>query len=519
MIGPSPQHYCIRAACLLLCLAVQGCGGYRAFLRDWRAMAPESRLPPPSAQSAATAAVQEGARQPPVARGGQAPAFPDIAGPNPVFVPDPERLRQLRPAAENDEEAAAVLAAGFTLDDLLLLITLRNPALRGAEETYRATLARYDQATALDDLLQRYAAFTQGIEPGAGSMGGRTPLGLQFPAPGIVSLRGEIARQEILEAFERLQASRRGVIAAGRRACWELHYAGRELALARQSLVLYAGLRQTVATRYEAGQEDMQPLLRVDAELSRIAARIPVLAAGVGAQEEVVRALVVLPAAARIGTPAVPAAVEDAGDVQALAALALEERQELRQLRAAVRRAELFIELAETAAYPGLSLNLSLPVRNEVMAATGEGGRPETFALATPAATGAGQPLSPAYGIDSAYLQEARRDLLALRQELRRAEADSRRDVHAAWYRLDRAVREEAVARARVLPLAKAEFDSAAAGYGAGNAVFAEMIGAADRWLGARLEWERRRADVGIAAADLDEVVGARSVTGREEGR
>ncbi|MEW6429536.1 MAG: TolC family protein [Thermodesulfobacteriota bacterium] len=517
MTGAPLQLASIRAVCLLLCLAVQGCGGYRDYLRDWRAMAPESRLPPPAEPAAAPAAAGAVAR--PVAGVSPVQDFPGIDGPNPLFAPDPERLRQLRPAAGDDEAAAAVFAAGFSLDDLLLLITLRNPALRGAEEAYRATLARYDQATALDDLLQRYAAFTQGVEPGAGGMSGRTPLGLQFPAPGIVSLRGEIARQEIHEAFERLQASRRGVIAAGRRACWELFYAVRELALARQSLALYAGLRQTVATRYEAGREDMQPLLRVDAELSRIAARIPVLLAGVGVQEEVVRALVVLPAAARIGTPAVPAAVAEAGDAEALAALALEGRQELRQLRAAIRRAELLIELAETAAYPGLSLNLSLPVRNEVMAVAGEGERPETFALATPAATGAGQPLSPVYGIDSAYLQEARRDLLALRQELRRAEADSRRDVHQAWYRLDRAVREEAVARARVLPLARAEFDSAAAGYGAGTTVFAEMIDAADRWLGARLEWERRRADVGIAAADLDEVVGGRLETDRREAR
>ena len=129
-------------------------------------------------------------------------------------------------------------------------------------------------------------------------------------------------------------------------------------------------------------------------------------------------------------------------------------------------------------------------------------------ATTTKASLGAGRPISANYGIESAYLNEARQNLLGLRAQLSAAEADTRRLVHEAWFRFDKAGRDEAVSRDKVVPLAVTDLDTIAAGYSAGKLFFADLVEATSRWFEARQTWERQRADLGIARAELEEAVG-----------
>ena len=501
----------------MLALFLAGCGQYNALRNDWEIAAPPALLDQVSSPVLSTkptsavteqhnAAVSEHERLRGLAVGMLGAL--DDNGPADFFHPDPERLRRLQPAAGDETAAFKALADGFTLADLRVLTLLRTPALREAEAAFRATLMRYEQTMALDDLLERYASFTQGLEPGVGAMTGRTPLAALYPFPGVIALRGDIAHHDALVAVELLQAARRTVLTAAAKGFWELHYAHKAHGLAEQSKVMIASLKDTMAARYAVGQVDMVQLVRVNQEYSRVQEQVPIQLEMRRAREAPVRALLGLSAEEPIGIPAEAGQDNVVPDLDKLLALAFERRQELRELRAELKRAELLIELAETGIYPGFSFNLSLPERNEVLQVGSEGERADSFATTTKASLGAGRPISANYGIESAYLNEARQNLLGLRAQLSAAEADTRRLVHEAWFRFDKAGRDEAVSRDKVVPLAVTDLDTIAAGYSAGKLFFADLVEATSRWFEARQTWERQRADLGIARAELEEAVG-----------
>ncbi|OQX12199.1 MAG: hypothetical protein BWK76_18040 [Desulfobulbaceae bacterium A2] len=377
------------------------------------------------------------------------------------------------------------LAAGFSLAEIERLVLLRSPALRAAEEEYRAVGERYAQSTALNDLLGRYAAFTRGsILPAA--------TGGDFPFPGLTALRSDIVRQETAVAAEQLAISRRTVLTAARRAFWELFYAHQAHTIALRDYEVVDSLKNTTAAAYAAGKKTIEELLRVDMDHGLMKEAIPIRLEARQVREAELLALLDLPSATRLG---VPRAGEPLTELPALAALeqqALTNRQELRALRAGIVKTELLIALAEAESNPGYTLG------------TAAGPAPASDNLA-PAAL---SPRGAFHGLEQGYLRELRRTLAAQRHRLTAEEASTRALVQGAWTQLSKALREERLARDKVIPLARTALDTTTAAYAAGNAGYPQMLDASSRWFAATLNRQRSRADIGLARASLAEASG-----------
>jgi len=58
----------------------------------------------------------------------------------------------------------------------------------------------------------------------------------------------------------------------------------------------------------------------------------------------------------------------------------------------------------------------------------------ETFPVKTTASKGAGLPRMPWYGTNDSYLRETRQKLAALREELKKTEAENPFKVREAWF-------------------------------------------------------------------------------------
>ena len=114
----------------------------------------------------------------------------------------------------------------------------------------------------------------------------------------------------------------------------------------------------------------------------------------------------------------------------------------------------------------------------------------------------------PWYGTNDAYLRETRQKLAALREELKKTEDETIFKVREAWFRLDRAKRQEALYAQRVVNLSQAALEVSTRAYETGNIAFADVIESYIGWLNARLSLERERSNLGIARSELEEAVG-----------
>jgi outer membrane protein TolC len=423
-----------------------------------------------------------------------------------VLVPDPKRALELAPAAGDDAVAAAALLPRVALGDVELLALLRSPLVRAAERSFRAALEQYGQVSALDEVVRRYASATGSLMSGVGGAMGAGSAA-SFPFPGMLALKGQVVTQDALAARAELGRARRDALAEARRLYWSLAFAHRGAELLGEILGLQEQTVQAVRASYESGQGALADLTQAQVELEKARTERENVVAERGVLEAQLRALLALPREAALGRPLGTEVAPAAGDAGALAAVALERRQELRRMRAMAARMELMLQMAEREITPGFALGASL-LENQPLLQDGTMAMREPFETVAPAAVGTGTPLRAFAGRTAGYVRETRERLAALREEIRAEEQATVARVREAWFAFDRAAREERLWSLKVGELTRLASETQDRAYRAGRATLPEALGAAVTARASALEAERRRARLGEAWAELEAAVG-----------
>ena len=425
------------------------------------------------------------------------------------YRPDPARLKVLLPAGEEPSLAEQTLAGNVALEDLEILSLVRNPGVKGAERTLQASLEAYSQVSNLDEILRQYTAFTEGLMTGIGPMVGGESMEIKFPFPGILALKGEIVNLEVTASKEMLEIAKRMALTQIRLSYWELLFTIRGQKINAEMLVHFQHLEAVARVRYETGKTSFQDMIKIQIETDKLGEELKTLREEQKNFEAKIREILDLTPGTKIGLPVARTPRPEIPSLDDLYRIALEQRQELRQMRAMIGKMERMIEMAETMIYPPYSLNFSL-FQDEAIAQVGTMAMKETFPVKVTASTGAGLPRMPWYGTNDAYLRETRQKLAALRQDLKKTEDETVFKVRAAWFRLDRAKRQEALYGQRVVNLSQAALEVSTRAYETGNISFADVMESYGSWLNSRLSLERERSNLGIARSEVEEAVGGR---------
>jgi len=423
------------------------------------------------------------------------------------FCPPSELVDKLMPAASDPEVAGAALIPRFSLDTLMTLTLLRNPEIQAGEDRARAAMDTYSQILALDDILRRYTAFTQGLMTGIGPMKGKAKVDKEFPFPGVLSLKGDIVNQGIKAAMDGLAIARRDAVTEARKAYWHLLFVRKAERITMETLHLYKRLEQVATTRYETGDTSYQDVIKVRIQRELLEEEADTFREKAQNWKSKILELLNLPPETEVGRPENRDPLRTVPALDPLYALARDHRQELSQLRARVGKMERLIELGETMILPPYALDLSL-YENDAIRTVGSFATREPFPVSVSASKGFGLPKKPWYGIEDAYLRETQQRLNALKKELEREEARTAMGVRDAWFRLDLAKREESLYRASLLTLTRTVLDVSTQGYEAGNVAFADVIASYNAWLETHLAAEQELSALGIAWARLENAVG-----------
>jgi len=426
----------------------------------------------------------------------------------PVFFrPDDQLLRSLRPAGSDAHAAGDALGRKFTVATLETLALLRSPRVKAAENRLRATIEAFSQVNNLDEILQQYTAFTEGVKTGVGPMKGKDPVMVKFPFPGVLSLKGQIADQEVKTAREDLETARRETVTAVRIAYWNLIFIHKAQKITAETIGLFRDLEAVAVTRYETGKASFQDVIRIRIKREILDEELITLREKQRNLESNIREILYLSRDIKLGSPKADHPQETIPTQQALYKIAHEHRQELRRLRARVGKMERMIEMTETMVLPPYTLNLSL-YEDEAIIKVGSAARKNTFPTSIEVSQGAGLPKMPWYGIQDAYLRETRQKLNGLRQDLKQAEAATADRVRTSWFELDRAKREMLLFKNKVVNLSKSALDVTSRGYESGNVPFADVIASYTIWLDANLSLANRQSNLGVAWAKLEQAVG-----------
>ncbi len=423
------------------------------------------------------------------------------------FRPDSDLFQSLRATAGDADKIRTRLGEGLSLKVLEILSFLRNPGVKSAEARFRAAIEGFNQVSNLDEILRQYTAFTEALMTGVGPMKGKDSVKMKFPFPGVLSLKGQVVNQTVRSAAEALEATRRDVVTASRKTFWNLLFVQEAQRVTRETLDLLTHLESVATTPYEAGRTSFQDVIKVRIKKATMAEELVTFEEKRKNSILKILELLNLPHGTKLGDLKIPEISDNVPSLTPLYALAHENRQELRSMRAMIGKMERMIEMTETMVLPPYTLNLSL-YEDEAVTQAGSSAMKPTFSFSSESSQGAGLPRMPWYGKDDAYLRQTRQELTALKESLIKAEAVTVTKVRNAWFDLDRAMREKILYKDTVLPLSQSALDVSTQGYEAGGVSFADVIGAYSDWLKAGLTFARKQRDVGASWAELARVVG-----------
>lgn len=470
-----------------------------AFYQGYAAPSPQTPAPPPADEEAfrkAADALTRAAADPAGAERGR--SF--------FLAPDSEALVRLAPARDDEAKALNALRDGIALSDLDALIALRNPAVRAARSEVAASVEAYGQAANLDEIVRRYAAFTASAMPGVGTAMAES-VSTKFPFPGILALKGQVAASGVDMAFEQSQAVAANAVTEGRKAFWDLSYLNAARGVTLLMLDLMKNLSSSASARYEAGKGMFADAVRAATELATLREELVTINRESRTVEARLLSLLALPPDGLLGAPRATQLPASLPEEVSFREEALAGRRDLKAMRAEASRMELMIEMSETMIYPGFSLNLSL-YDNRSVTQVGTMAMQETFATSTTASEGAGLPKAPWFGQNDAWLRETRQKLDALRQSIRDEELKTESMAREAWFQADAALREEDLYRRKVDEFNRLALDASRRNYEAGSTSFTDVLETHRAWLETRLSAERRRANLGIALAEMDRLTG-----------
>ena len=410
-------------------------------------------------------------------------------------------------AAQDEETAATMLEDPISLEELKLLALARNPGVKAAESRLRAELESFTQVENLDEVLRQYSAFTEGLMAGVGPMKGKEAVSMTFPYPGVTALKGQVVEKTVDVARENLEIARRDAVAEIAGTFWELAYVEQAQAVARKTLDLFRNLEEVADTRYRSGKTSFQDVVRIRIRIAVLDEELKTFKETERNFHSKIVELLDLSADSRLGKTVETKPDQTVPPLALLYKSAEENRQEIKRIRAAIGRMERMVEMAETMVFPPYTQGFSY-YEDDAVSTAGPGAMKSPFPDSTPAGRGAGLPKSPWYGTDEPWLRQTRLKIDAMEQDLEKTKAATRNSVRNAWFMLDKAVREYALYRERVVDLSKSALEVTTGGYEAGTVSFADVADSHATWLSANLSAARKRSDVGIARAKLEQVVG-----------
>jgi len=273
-----------------------------------------------------------------------------------IPVPAEKQARQnaAKITAKFQSQGLPVLSTNANLSDFLQYAMLNSPRIKTAYFEWLASIERITRARSLPDPLLTYqmdiARTVESIMPG---------LMMEFPGPGKLGLRAEIASKETDARYYTFETEVLRAAFEVKKAYYQLYFLTDKIRVNRETIDVVSQMEQVASRQNEVGKSTLQDVLRIQMEQDRLNTEI--------ANLEDSRAPLVAAFKAALGlkagdpAPSLPVKFEttplDLSASEMLSAV-YERNPRLKAMEADVNRAEASVRLAAKARIPDFAVGL-----------------------------------------------------------------------------------------------------------------------------------------------------------------
>jgi len=406
-------------------------------------------------------------------------------------------LRAELPRNEIREETPA---GRLSLGEVTRVALENNPAIKEAENRWRAAVQRVRQANAWDDPRiagdSRVRRFVD-VPPNA-FMDQSATVEQLIPITGKNLVRGRAATAEAMSIFEEVRRAELNVIAKARASFFRLENAHEQLEINSKNLVSLRQIADISRSKYETGVESAANVLVAETDYSKLLETRRDLERSLSDAQSQLNTLMNRDAFAPIGTPTAANINEANLSLSSLRAITLAQRPEVNMARAKIDTEKSKLQLARRAWIPDPALMVKGQRYNDTSQAVSEldAGVSFTVPWVNPVKYSAG-------------VREARENVGAAEQGLDREQKEALRLLRDQLEKIETAHHHVELFRDKLVPQARQAFEATRLSYESGKATFLDWISAQRNLRDIEATGREHLADYQVAVAELEAIVGA----------
>ncbi|MFQ5716736.1 MAG: TolC family protein, partial [Nitrospinales bacterium] len=410
---------------------------------------------------------------------------------------------EIETTGKNADMAVAYLKAQPDVDSFLKVAFVRNLRLQSVKKELEAKLESYSQVTQLEDVLSQFSSFVKDLNTLAGPMQHQVSIKQSYPFPGALSLKANIAEQEVRIVKEKYEIALRDMVTQFEEAFYEWAFFAQAIGIMEGHLRLLGELEAVASVHFRTGKGGFNDVIKAQIRISKLKDDLINLKEGKGVVEAKMAQYLNLAAKFSFAPPAsipvypLQVSVEDLYDI------ALKNQQELKLLFEEIKKSRLSIELAEKKYYPDLTPGFSY-FEDRKGSRVGAVKAQENFATKPET-----QPLY-WFGENDAYIREAKLLHQALLKKLENHKEELLYQTKKFSFQLDKAQRAKVLYESSLLPLAQKALEVSVAEYKTGKTDFLSLLDAQTTLLNFGIDYQKSLKDHGQHKARLEKLIGKR---------
>jgi cobalt-zinc-cadmium efflux system outer membrane protein len=384
------------------------------------------------------------------------------------------------------------------LRDLIHETLERNPELVAARKQWEASSQRIVQARSLDDptLSVHLWNFPQSfnVTRADNSIFG---ISQNFPFPGKLALKGEIASRSAERTEQVLHGKERELIARLKQAYYDLFLAHKAIQIHHEQVELLRQFAEIANAKFRTGKGSQADVLKAQVELSVLHQQLPVLEQRRETAAALLNTLLDRDPLSPLGVPQEPFLIPLDTTIDDLHRLALNVRPELKAAELTVRHSEQSRALAQRQYYP--DFNVAFQRFQNFQANDGFGAY---VAMTIPFSFWT----KPKY---DAGVQEAAASVAAARAQQHQLENLTRFQVKDLLAKVRATEQVATLYHTTILPQAVQNLEAARVGYRTGKGGFLDLIDTQRALRGFQYEYYRALVEREHRLAELEQVIGS----------
>ncbi len=413
-----------------------------------------------------------------------------------IFLLASSCLAQIQINTMNSRESRIVL------NTLIQEAIQNNPQIQSAEQQWRALQQRIPQASSLEDPVFSYTRWGSSVETRVGPQENVFSLSQRFPFFGKLSLRENMANQDVIAAEQRYHATVRDVIYKLKVVYYDLYRIDQSLLILKEYHQLLQDFQRVAERKYTTGTGNQANVLKAQVEISSIEERR--LHFDKMREGAVARLNALL--ARNQDRPVAVVAVLDTTRIEMseseLIQRAVEEREELNSARAEIRKSEYGVSLAKRNYWPDFKLSFSY-----ITIPGGKTFAPDNGQDAWSIKAGINLPLW--LGRRKAAVDEAEATFISNRKNYENIQNEVEAEIKDLYARLQTAERTVNLYAQQLIPDAERTLQSVLAAYQTGTLDFLSLLDSQRMLLNFRLAYVKELANYRQQIAALKRAVGS----------